>query len=164
MAQADSVYITPPTNTSAIDHPMMFPPRDPTRRRFLTVAAGASIASAGALVTAAAMPPSVPAAVPCLAVPAVLPDPAFALIAEKLAADIAHGEAIDAQDTGDTPMGMQYLHEIAEKVHDLQEQTRQAVEPEKLRAVVSLALELVREVQNLDDRVRALEGKLPRLE
>jgi hypothetical protein len=31
MAKADSVYITPPTNTSAIDHPMMFPPRDPTR-------------------------------------------------------------------------------------------------------------------------------------
>ena len=30
MAQADSVYITPPTNTSAIDHPMMLPPRVPT--------------------------------------------------------------------------------------------------------------------------------------
>jgi hypothetical protein len=32
MAKADSVLSTPPTNTSAIDHPMMFPPRDPTRR------------------------------------------------------------------------------------------------------------------------------------
>jgi hypothetical protein len=33
MAQADSVLSTPRTNTSAIDHhPMMFPPRDPTRR------------------------------------------------------------------------------------------------------------------------------------
>ena len=32
MTQADSVLSTPPTNTSAIDHPMMFPPRDPTRR------------------------------------------------------------------------------------------------------------------------------------
>ena len=30
MAKATRVYITPPTNTSAIDHPMMFPPRDPT--------------------------------------------------------------------------------------------------------------------------------------
>jgi hypothetical protein len=30
MTQADSVLSTPPTNTSAIDHPMMFPPRDPT--------------------------------------------------------------------------------------------------------------------------------------
>ncbi len=26
MTQADSVLSTPPTNTSAIDHPMMFPP------------------------------------------------------------------------------------------------------------------------------------------
>ncbi len=34
MPKADSVLSTPPTNTSAIDHPMMFPPRDPTRRRF----------------------------------------------------------------------------------------------------------------------------------
>ena len=39
MAKADSVLSTPPTTASAIDHPMMFPPRDPTRRRFLAVAA-----------------------------------------------------------------------------------------------------------------------------
>jgi hypothetical protein len=62
MAKATRVYITPPTNTSAIDHPMMFPPRDPTRRRFLTVAAGASFVGAGSL-TAAAMAPNVPQAV-----------------------------------------------------------------------------------------------------
>jgi hypothetical protein len=55
MAKATRVYSTPPTNTSAIDHPMMFPPVDPTRRRFLAVAAGASVVSVGAL-TAAAMP------------------------------------------------------------------------------------------------------------
>jgi hypothetical protein len=97
MAKADSVYITPPTNTSAIDHPIMFPPRDPTRRRFLAVAAVASIAGAGSL-AAAAMATSI-------AVPAVLPDPAFALIAEKRAADIAHGEAIDAQDEADGRYG-----------------------------------------------------------
>jgi hypothetical protein len=60
MAKADSVYITPPPNTSAIDHPMMFPPRDPTRRRFLAVAAVGSIAGAGTLAAAAAMDPSVP--------------------------------------------------------------------------------------------------------
>jgi hypothetical protein len=30
MTHADSVYITPPTNTSAINHPLMFPPRAPT--------------------------------------------------------------------------------------------------------------------------------------
>jgi hypothetical protein len=35
MAQADSVYITPPTNTSAIDHPMMFPPREDSATRLL---------------------------------------------------------------------------------------------------------------------------------
>jgi len=59
MAKATRVYITPPTNTSAIDHPMMFPPRDPTRRRFLTVAAGASVVGAGTL-AAAARAPSIP--------------------------------------------------------------------------------------------------------
>jgi len=79
---------------------MMFPPRDPTRRRFLTVAAVASVAGAGSL-AAAAMAPNVPQAttstMPSLAVPAVLSDPAFALIADKLAGDIAHCEAIDAE-------------------------------------------------------------------
>jgi hypothetical protein len=45
MDQADRVYITPPTNT----------PIDTTRRRFLAVSAGASVASVGAL-TVAAMP------------------------------------------------------------------------------------------------------------
>jgi hypothetical protein len=92
MTQADRVHSTPPTNT----------PVDTTRRRFLTVAAGASIAGAGSL-AAAAMAPDVPQAVTVpmssLPVPATLPDPAFALIADKrAAADIAHGEAIDAQD------------------------------------------------------------------
>jgi hypothetical protein len=33
------------------------------------------------------------------------PDPAFALIADKRAADIAHGEAIDAQDEADNKYG-----------------------------------------------------------
>jgi hypothetical protein len=45
MTQADSVYITPPTNTSANNRP---DPVDPTRRRFLTVAAaGAATVAAG---------------------------------------------------------------------------------------------------------------------
>src|SRR5450631_887872 len=89
MIQATCVYITSPTSTSAIDHPIMFPPRDPTRRHFLTVAAVASVVSAGTLAAATAMDPSVPQAV---TVPG-RPDPAFALIADKRAADIAHGEA-----------------------------------------------------------------------
>jgi hypothetical protein len=86
MAKADSVLSTPLTNT----------PVDTTRRRFLAVAAVASAVSAGTLAAAAAMDPSVPAAV---TMPRhSTPDPAFALIAEKLAADAAHGVAIDAQD------------------------------------------------------------------
>jgi hypothetical protein len=95
MTQADSVLSTPPTNTSAIDHPMMFPPVDPTRRRFLTMAAVASAVGAGSL-AAAARAPDVPKAV---TVPRhSRPDPAFALIADKRAADVAHGEAIDAEE------------------------------------------------------------------
>ena len=43
MTKADRVYSTPPTNT----------PIDTTRRRFLTVAAGSSIASVGSLAAAA---------------------------------------------------------------------------------------------------------------
>jgi hypothetical protein len=52
MAKADGVLSTPPTNT----------PIDTTRRRFLTVAAGASLVGAGSL-AAAAMAPSIPVAV-----------------------------------------------------------------------------------------------------
>jgi hypothetical protein len=77
MAKADSVHSTPPTNTSAIEHPTMFPPRDPTRRRFLAVAAVASVVSAGSL-AAAAMAPDVPRAV---TVPNHgRPDPVYAAI------------------------------------------------------------------------------------
>src|SRR5882757_3532217 len=128
MTQADRVYITPPTNTSANNPPGVMtrddelgmawwnalserqrakwstiagntgrvkdaweafkrgsvdqtPPVDPTRRRFLAVAAVASAAGAGSLAFAAAAPNDVPAAVttPRYSVP----DPAFALIAEK---------------------------------------------------------------------------------
>ena len=81
----------------------MFPPVDPTRRRFLTVAAVGSILGAGSLAFAAAAPNGVPLAV---TTPGhSRPDPAFVLIADKLAADIAHGEAIDAQDEADERSG-----------------------------------------------------------
>ena len=53
MAKADRVYITPPTNT----------PVDTTRRRFLAVAAFASVAGAGSLAAAAMTPNDVPQAV-----------------------------------------------------------------------------------------------------
>jgi hypothetical protein len=54
MIQADRVLSTPPTNT----------PIDSKRRRFLTVAAGASVASVGAL-TVAAMPATAPGRPAC---------------------------------------------------------------------------------------------------
>jgi hypothetical protein len=95
MTQADSVLSTPRTNTSAIDHPMMFPPCDPTRRRFLAVAAVASVVSAGTLAAAAAMDPSVPAAV---TMPRHnTPDPVFGLIEAHRRASAAHGSALDEQ-------------------------------------------------------------------
>jgi hypothetical protein len=95
MAKADSVLSTPPTTTSALDHPMMFPPRDPTRRRFLAVAAVASVVSAGTLAAAAAMDPSVPAAV---TMPRhSTPDPAFALIEAHRKAHAAHMAALKLQ-------------------------------------------------------------------
>jgi hypothetical protein len=90
MTQADRVLSTPPTNR----------PVDTTRRRFLAVAAFASVAGAGSLALAATAPNSVPAAVTVTVPRHSRPDPAFAL-ADKRAADIAHCEAIDAQDAAD---------------------------------------------------------------
>ena len=95
MAQADSVLSTPPTNTSAIDHPMMFPPRDPTRRRFLAVAAVASVVSAGTLAAATAMDPSVPAAVTMPRHSS--PDPVFGLIEAHRKAHAAHVASLELQ-------------------------------------------------------------------
>jgi hypothetical protein len=46
MAKATRVHSTPPTNTSAINPAR---PVDPTRRGFITLAAGARIISAGSL-------------------------------------------------------------------------------------------------------------------
>jgi hypothetical protein len=94
MIQADSVHSTPPTNTSAIDQPM-FPPMDPTRRRFLAVAAVASVVSAGTLAAAAAMDPSVPAAV---TMPRhSTPDLMFGIIEAHRRASAAHGIALVEQ-------------------------------------------------------------------
>ena len=146
MIQADCVYITPPTNTSANNPPGVMthddelgmawwnalserqrakwsaiagntgrvkdaweafkrgsanqtPPVDQARRRFLAVAAFAGAAGAGSLAAAAMAPNDVPAA--ATTPRHSRPDPAFALIADKIAGDIAHGEVIDAQDEAD---------------------------------------------------------------
>jgi hypothetical protein len=85
MTQADSVHSTPRKTASKIN-----PPVDPTRRHLLTLAAAGAIAAA--IPTAA-----------LVASPEI--DPAFALIAEKRAADVAHCEAIDAQDEAEDQHG-----------------------------------------------------------
>jgi hypothetical protein len=97
MTQADSVLSTPPTNTSAIDQPMMFPLVDPTRRRFLAVAAVASVVSAGTLAAATVMDPSVPAAVTIPAPRASSPDPVFGLIEAHRKAHAAHIASLELQ-------------------------------------------------------------------
>jgi hypothetical protein len=94
MTQADSVLSTPPTNTSAIDQPM-FPPIDPTRRRFLAVAAVASVVSAGTLAAAAARAPDVPQAV-TMPRPSS-PDPVFGLIEAHRKAHAAHVASLELQ-------------------------------------------------------------------
>jgi hypothetical protein len=87
MTKADRVHSTPPTNTSANNPPE---PVDTTRRHFLSVA----VAGAAAIATAAPATAGV-----------AEPDPAFALIAEKLAADKAHCKTIDAQDDAESAHG-----------------------------------------------------------
>jgi hypothetical protein len=82
MTQADSVLSTPRKTAPKID---------PTRRHLLTVAVG------GAVV--AALPTAVLAA-------ASSADPIFAVIAEKLAADVVHCEAIDVVDEAERQYGM----------------------------------------------------------
>jgi hypothetical protein len=81
MAKADSVHSTPPTNT----------PIDTERRRFLAVAAGASVVSVGTLAVAAAIPTAVLAAAPAV-------DPVFDLIDIHRKAHAAHLAAIKEAD------------------------------------------------------------------
>jgi hypothetical protein len=116
MIQATCVYSTPPTNTSAIDHPMMFPPVDPTRRRFLAVAAVASVVSAGTLAAAAAMDPNVPAAV---TVPRhSRPDPVLGLIEAYRKAEAAHRAALDEQNRLEKISGLDASDLSEQPCHD----------------------------------------------
>jgi hypothetical protein len=74
---------------------MMFPPVDPTRRRFLAAAAVGSFVGAGSL-AAAAMAPDIPQAV---TVPSIAPsaDPVFGLIEAHRKADRDFDAALDEQ-------------------------------------------------------------------
>ena len=87
MTQADRVLSTPPTNMSATNPPG---PVDPTRRRFITIAAGASIISVGSL-AAVAMPIS---ATPVSDAPI---DPIYAAIERHKAAGIVWDAAVDVR-------------------------------------------------------------------
>jgi hypothetical protein len=84
MTQADRVFSTPPTNTSAIN------PVDPTRRGFIAVAAGASIISVGSLAAVAAMP--IAGALPTTAAA----DPIYAAIDAHRNANAVHLAALKA--------------------------------------------------------------------
>jgi hypothetical protein len=71
---------------------------DPTRRRFLSNAAG--VAAGGTVLALATIPPG-----PAVGAPASALDPVFALIAEKRAIDVAHCAVIDAQDAAEGRFG-----------------------------------------------------------
>ena len=57
-------------------------------------------------------------------------------------------------------MALEHIHELAKEVQDLQEDTQGSIEPDKVRALASLTLELARAVQDLHDRLRELEAKV----
>jgi hypothetical protein len=97
MAKADRVLSTPPTNTSANNLPG---PVDPTRRRFLTIAAIASAVGAGSLAIAAAAP-SIPQAVQ---ISPSDPSPALRSAIRFLA--MAHEDLIAAQATNEEAEAM----------------------------------------------------------
>jgi hypothetical protein len=81
-----------------IERPM-FPPVDPTRRRFLAVAAVASIAGAGSLAYVAASPNDVPLAVTIPPAAAIAGhDPVFGMIEAHRKADRDHEAALDEQE------------------------------------------------------------------
>jgi hypothetical protein len=82
MIEADRVHSTPPTRTPISQNS----PVDPTRRHFLTTAAGASVASVGTLAVAAMPAPDSGA---CVA------DPIYAAIERHQAAAIVWAAAED---------------------------------------------------------------------
>jgi hypothetical protein len=58
-------------------------------------------------------------------------------------------------------MSLEHLHELAQEVHDLQEATKGSIEPDKVRALASLVIELANAVQDMHDRLLKLEAQSP---
>jgi len=58
-------------------------------------------------------------------------------------------------------MALEHLHELVEEVQDLQEEAKGSVEPDKVRALARLVLELAQAVQDIHDRLQKLEAAPP---
>jgi hypothetical protein len=58
-------------------------------------------------------------------------------------------------------MALEHLHELVEEVQDLQEAEKGSVEPDKVRALARLVLELAQAVQDIHDRLQKLEAAPP---
>ena len=72
------------------------------------------------------------------------------------------GVAADMQDKRkDNPMALEHLYELVEEVQDLQEAAKSSVEPDKVRALARLVLELAQAVEDLHDRLQKLEAASP---
>jgi hypothetical protein len=58
-------------------------------------------------------------------------------------------------------MALEQIRGLAKEVQDLQESPHYSAEPDKLRALTSLTLELAKAVQDIHDRLRKLESPAP---
>jgi hypothetical protein len=58
-------------------------------------------------------------------------------------------------------MALEQIRGLAKEVQDLQESPHYSAEPDKLRALTSLTLELAKAVQDIHDRLRKLEAAQP---
>jgi hypothetical protein len=116
------------------------PPVDQARRRFLAIAAGASVASVSALAVAG-IPTS--------------DDPAFALIAAHRSAEIVHCKVIDAQDEAEDKYGIHSVEarEAAERSGDMCDEVnvicwKLATTPPTTLAGVAAVLRFANEVED----------------
>ena len=58
-------------------------------------------------------------------------------------------------------MALEHLHELVEEVQDLQEEAKGSVEPDKVRALGRLVIELAHAVRDIHDRLQKLEAASP---